>query len=46
MNMEQRAAMLAEIHRLEGLIAYAEAHGDFEESRRLKEILASLVEQI
>ena len=46
MNMEQRAAMLAEIHRLEGLIAYAEAHGDFEELQRLKERLSSLIEQV
>ena len=46
MNMEQRAAMLAEIHRLEGLIAYAETHGDLEELQRLKERLSSLIEQV
>ena len=46
MNMEQRAAMLAEILRLEGLIAYAETHGDLEELQCLKERLSSLIEQV
>lgn len=46
MNMEQRAALLAEIRRLEGLLGYAESHGDLEELERLRKRLSSLVEQV
>ncbi len=46
MNMEQRPALLAEIHRLEGLVSYAESHCDQEEMERLKERLNSLIAQI
>ena len=36
MNMEQRARLMAEIQKLEGLLAYAKAHGDHEEEERIR----------
>ena len=35
MNMEQRAKYVAEIQKLEGLLAYAVAHGAKEEAERI-----------
>ena len=36
MNMEQRAQYMAEIQKLEGLLAYAVAHGDKAEEERIR----------
>ena len=36
MNMEQRARYMEEIQKLEGLLAYAVAHGDKEEEDRIR----------
>ena len=46
MAMPQQDNYIEQIHRLEGLIAYAEAHGDWDELERLKERLRSLVEKV
>ena len=44
MNMEQRVRYLAEIQKLEGLLAYAVAHGDKAEEERIRAELLKLVE--
>ncbi len=44
MDLEQRERMMAKIKKLEGLLAYAVAHGEFEEADRLRSELAQLVE--
>ena len=44
MNMEQRAQQYAEIQKLEGLLAYAVAHGDKAEEERIRAELLKLVE--
>ena len=36
MNMEQRSQYMAEIQKLEGLLAYAVAHGDKAEEERIR----------
>ena len=44
--MLQQDNFIEQIRRLEGLMAYAEAHGDWEELERLKERLRRLVEKV
>jgi hypothetical protein len=46
MAMPQQDNYIKQIRRLEGLMAYAEAHGDWEELERLKERLRRLVEKV
>ena len=46
MNMEQRARQYDEIHKLEGLLAYAVAHGDKEEAERIRSELVRMVEAL
>lgn len=46
MAMPQQDDYIDQIHRLEGLMAYAEAHGDWEELERLKKRLRKLVEKV
>ena len=46
MALPQRDNYIDAIRRLEGLIAYAEAHGDWEELERLKERLRKLLERV
>ncbi len=46
MAMPQRDNYIEQIRRLEGLIAYAEEHQDWEELERLKEQLRKLMEKM
>ena len=46
MALPQRDNYIEAIHRLEGLIAYAEAHGEWDELERLKERLRKLLEKV
>ena len=46
MAMPQQDDYIEQIHRLEGLMAYAEAHGEWEELERLKARLKRLLEQM
>ena len=46
MNMEQRGRYMAEIQKLEGLLAYAVAHGDNAEEERIRAELVKMVEAI
>lgn len=46
MNMEQRAQYMAEIQKLEGLLAYAVVHGDKEEAERIRGELVRMVEAL
>ena len=46
MNMEQRGRYMAEIQKLEGLLAYAVAHGDNAEEERIRAHLVKMVEAI
>lgn len=46
MALPQRDNYIDAIRRLEGLIAYAEAHGEWEELERLKERLRKLLERV
>ena len=46
MNMEQRARYKEEIQKLEGLLAYAVAHGDKAEEDRIRAQLVKMVEAI
>ena len=46
MAMPQQDDYIEQIHRLEELMAYAEAHQDWEELERLKERLRRLVEKM
>lgn len=46
MAMPQRDNTIEQIHRLEGLIAYAEQQNDSEELERLKEQLRKVLEQV
>lgn len=46
MNMEQRARYMEEIQKLEGLLAYAVAHGDKEEAERIRGELVRMVEAL
>ena len=44
--MPQQDDYIEQIHRLEGLMAYAEAHEDWEELEQLKTRLKRLLEQM
>ena len=46
MNMEQRARYMDEIQELEGLLAYAVAHGEKAEEERIRAQLVKMVEAI
>ena len=46
MAMPQQDDYIEQIHRLEGLMAYAEQQKDWEELERLKERLKKLLEQM
>lgn len=46
MNMEQRARQYDEIQKLEGLLAYAVAHGEKEEEYRIRADLVRKVEAL
>ena len=46
MALPQRDNYIEAISRLEGLIAYAEAHGEWEELECLKERLRKLLERV
>ena len=46
MNMEQRAQQYDEIQKLEGLLAYAVAHGEKAEGERIRAELVKMVEAI
>ena len=46
MAMPQQDDYIEQIRRLEGLMAYAESHGDWEELERLRERLRRLVEKV
>ena len=46
MNMEQRAQYMAEIQKLEGLLAYAVTHGDKAEEERIRAELVRKVEAL
>ena len=46
MNMGQRAQCMAEIQKLEGLLAYAVAHGDKAEEERIRAELVRKVEAL
>ena len=46
MAMPQRDNYIEQIHRLEGLIAYAEEQKDWEELERLKDQLRKLMERM
>ena len=43
MNMEQRAARHAEMHKQEGLLPHAGAHGEDAEAERLRSMFARLI---
>lgn len=46
MNMGQRARYIEEIQKLEGLLAYAVAHGEKEEAERIRGELVKMVEAL
>ena len=46
MSMPQQDDYIEQIHRLEGLMAYAEQQKDWDELERLKERLKKLLEQM
>ena len=46
MKMEQRGRYMEEIQKLEGLLAYAVAHGDNAEEERIRAQLVKMVEAI
>ena len=46
MNMEQRARQYDEIQKLEGLLAYAVAHGEKAQEERIRAELVKMVEAI
>ena len=46
MNMELRAQYMAEMQKLEGLLAYAVAHGDKAEEERIRAELVKMVEAL
>ena len=46
MNMEQRARYMEEIQKLEGLLAYAVAHGEKEEAELIRAELVRKVEAL
>lgn len=46
MNMEQRERQFAAIHKLEGLLAYAIAHGEKDEEERIRAELARMIDAL
>ena len=46
MNMEQRGRYMEEIQKLEGLLAYAVAHGDKAEAELIRAELVRMVEAL
>ena len=46
MNLEQRAKRMCDIHKLEGLLAYAVRHGDEAEASRIRAELNRIMETI
>ena len=46
MNMEQRARYMDELQKLEGLLAYAVAHGEKAEEERIRAELVKMVEAL
>ena len=46
MNMEQRVRLYDEIQKLEGLLAYAVAHGEKEAAERIRAELVKMVEAL
>ena len=46
MNMEQRGRYMEEIQKLEGLLAYAVAHGEKAEEDRIRAELVRMVEAL
>ena len=46
MNMEQRARQYDEIQKLEGSLAYADAHGEKAEEERIRAELVKMVEAL
>ena len=46
MALPQQDDYIEQIHRLESLMAYAEAHQDWDELERLKERLRKLLERV
>jgi|GEM_PF-3840201 hypothetical protein len=46
MALPQRDKLIDEIHRLEGLMAYAEAHGEWERLEELKAKLKVLIDRM
>lgn len=46
MNMEQRSQYMAEIQKLEGLLAYAVVHGEKAEEERIRAQLVKMVEAL
>ena len=46
MKMEQRGRYMEEIQKLEGLLAYAVAHGDKAEEERIRAELVRMVEAL
>lgn len=46
MNIEQRARLYDEIQKLEGLLAYAVAHGEKDEAERIRRELVKRVEAL
>lgn len=46
MNLEQRAKRMCDIHKLEGLLAYAVAHNDEAEAMRFSAELVRLMEEL
>ena len=46
MNMEQRARYMDELQKLEGLPAYAVAHGEKAEEERIRAELVKMVEAL
>ena len=46
MNMEQRTRLYDKIQRMEGLLAYAVAHGEMEETERIHAELVKMVEAL
>ncbi|MCR5414462.1 MAG: hypothetical protein K6F50_07030 [Kiritimatiellae bacterium] len=44
MNLEQREKLNSHINKLEGLLAWAVAHGEKEEAERIRKELAEIVE--
>ena len=46
MALPQRDGLIDEIHQMEGVIAYAEAHGEWERLEELKAKLKALLDQM